>query len=127
LIGLIWSLADWYGVVGAALAWLAAVGSSQFLSAIFLKQLLPKPLAGLAGPLLVITTVSLIGGLFALGVEQALPGLAGLAAAALLATAMIGLLLWLADRRFDLGLSDNVIRLFPQVASLRRLRVADLS
>lgn len=124
LIGFIWSLTAWFGVAGAALAWLAAVGSSQLLSAIFLTWLLTKPLAGLGGPLLAITAVSLSGGLLALGIDHVLPGLAGLAAAVAGGMVVMGLLFWQADQRFTLGLRDNIGHLFPQLIFFRRLKMA---
>lgn len=118
LITLIWGLADRFGVVGAALAWLAAVGASQIISALFVQHILRQPFAGLAGPITVITAVSALGALVALSVDAILPGLIGLVMATLLALLVIGVLLWVADRQFAFGLVRDVSRAFPRVAAL---------
>jgi O-antigen/teichoic acid export membrane protein len=43
LIGLAWYLTGTFGITGAALAWLLAVGTSQFLSVLFIHQVIPPP------------------------------------------------------------------------------------
>lgn len=125
LISLSWTLADYYGVVGAALAWLAAVGSSQFISAVFVRRMLPQPFAGLGGPMLVIAAVSGVGAMVALGVARMGTGLVGFIGASLLAFALMGMLLWVADRHFSFGLTSDLLRAFPQVAAFVGYSPAD--
>ena len=125
LIAVIWIGTDYVGVLATALAWLAAVGTSQSVSAAFLQKALPRPLAGLAGPMGAITVASAAGALLAFGVAAALPGLAGIAAAGLLGWAGTVLLFWLADRWLNLGLRRAFVRAFPQVASAIQRRPAD--
>jgi O-antigen/teichoic acid export membrane protein len=121
LVALIWGLADLLGVTGAAVAWVIAVGASQLLSWMFVQRLLSQPLRGLARPVMVITAVAAVGALSALGVDRAIPGLPGLLLGGTVGISMIGLLLWLLDRRLGLGLTANIRQAFPQVTALFRL------
>jgi lipopolysaccharide exporter len=118
LILLVWSLADRYGLVGAALAWLLAIGVSQIFSAILAYQILPRPFAGLGGGMLAIAAASVASAMVAVGVTSAVSGFIGLVVAGLVAVAVTASLLWMLDRRFDLGLADNLHRAFPHVAGL---------
>lgn len=118
LVGLIWGLADVFGVTGAALAWLAAIGASQLLSAVFVQRLLPQPLHGLGRPMTVITAVSTLGALTALAYANAIPGLVGFILAGFVGMILMGILLWLLDRRLTLGLTANVGQVFPKFAAL---------
>ncbi len=121
LVILIWALVDKNGVISAGLAWLAAVGLSQALSAVFVRRVLPRPLAGLAKPVIAVTAISALGGLLASGTVRVVSGLPGLALAALLSLVTMGLLLWAADRGLGFGLAQAFQRAFPQLArGLRR-------
>ena len=68
-------------------------------------------------PLLVIAAVSGVGAYVALGVDDILSGLSGFVIANLLAGVIMGALLWAFDRRFGLGLADDLGRVFPRVAA----------
>jgi O-antigen/teichoic acid export membrane protein len=118
LILLVWSLAGRYGLVGAALAWLLAIGVSQVFSVMFARQLLHRPFAGLGAPLLAIAAVSAVGAMLAVGINSTFAGVIGLVVAGLAAVAVTVSLLWVLDRRFHLGLAGQLHRAFPQVASL---------
>lgn len=116
LIGLIWKLTGRFGVLGAPLAWLAAVGSSQLLSALFIRHLLPQPFAGLGRSLVTILAVCALGGGVAWGLTTAVPGLLGLVVAGGLGAALIGGALFLLDRTFAFGWIRDLSLAFPQVA-----------
>ena len=116
LIGLIWGLTGRFGVLGAPLAWLAAVGSSQLLSALFLRRLLPQPFAGLGRSLLAILAVCTLGGLLAWGLANVMPGLLGFIVAGLLGTLSIATLLLVLDRAFAFGWLRDFSIAFPQAA-----------
>jgi O-antigen/teichoic acid export membrane protein len=118
LIALAWLLANEYGVVGAAMAWLPSTGTAQIVGILFLRQILPRPFAGLAMPLGAIAAVSGIAAAIALGVDRLVPGVFGLLLAGLTALLLIGFLLWILERRFALGISDGLVRAFPRVAGL---------
>lgn len=118
LIALAWLLAGRYGVVGAAMAWLPATAMAQIVGILFLRRLLPRPFAGLARPLGAIAAVSSLGAVVALGVDRLLPDMFGLLLGGLIAIILIGLLLWVLERRFALGISDGLVRAFPRAAAL---------
>jgi O-antigen/teichoic acid export membrane protein len=118
LIALIWKLIDHFGLLGAPLAWLAAVGSSQLVSLYFIQRLLSKPLSGLFVPLLIISVVSCFGSLAAWGLSNVISGLLGLVTATLLGLSIVGVLLWVADRGLALGLRRNLDMAFPQLTHL---------
>jgi O-antigen/teichoic acid export membrane protein len=118
LIGLVWWLTARYGLIGAAIAWLPAVAVSQGISGIFAKQIIDQPFRGLKAPMMAIILASGVGAIVAFLVDTGLGGILGFVAANLIGLAIIGFLLWLSDRRFDLGLARALARAFPQAAAL---------
>jgi O-antigen/teichoic acid export membrane protein len=118
MIVFIWYLAGHYGLIGAGLAWLLAIGASQFFSALFICRLLQRPFAGLAAPILSIIVASSAGAAVALNINSMVAGFGGLILSASLAVAITGLLLRAFDRWFDLGLATSLGEAFPQVANL---------
>jgi O-antigen/teichoic acid export membrane protein len=121
LIGLAWGLTSRYGVTGAALAWWPAIGASQFLSLVFLRRILPAPLAGVPVSLLIIAMIALLGGAIALTLSGVFPGLLGLVIAGSTSAAVMLALLWTADRRFALGLLESLTRMFPQITGWKHI------
>jgi O-antigen/teichoic acid export membrane protein len=118
LIVLVWILTSQWGLAGAALSWLPAIAVSQFISAKFIKQLVPRPFEGLMKPLFVITGVAVSGAVIASGINTTISGLTGFIAGISLAAIFMGVVMWVSDRRFALGLGKNLARVFPQFASL---------
>jgi O-antigen/teichoic acid export membrane protein len=118
LILLVWGLTSRFGVNGAALAWLPAVIISQIAGIHFMRKILPRPFAGLGVPMTVIATVSGLGAVIALGINGRVPSLAGFLTASFIAVIAMVALLWVSDRRFALGLSDDLIRVFPRITAL---------
>jgi PST family polysaccharide transporter len=124
-IGAVWTLTPLYGLSGAALAWLPAMIISQCVGIVFVQRLLWRPFAGLSKPVLAITLASVVGALVALIIAGLWPNLAGFFIANLLAVLVIAVFLWESDRRFTLGLVNNLGRIFPQVAGFIGYRPAD--
>jgi O-antigen/teichoic acid export membrane protein len=118
----VWWLTSRFGVVGAALAWIPAIGMSQLLSAVFLPRVLPKPLAGLSPIGFAVLTASAAGAATAAWIDTHLPGIPGVVAAAVVGAGLCLALLWLADRRIGLGLMRSLVQVFPQLSSIRQLR-----
>jgi lipopolysaccharide exporter len=125
LVAVIWGLTERIGILNAGYAWLAAVGLSQLVSAHFLRRILPNPFAGLGVPLLAIAAACMVGGLVAWILISQMPDLLGLAIATFISATVIGLLLWVADRRFAFGLAIGLRRAFPQLSLTRGTRPAD--
>lgn len=118
LILLAWVLAGPYGVVGAALAWILAVAVDQVFAFVFVRQVLDRPLAGLARSTFAILAASTLGTIAAWAVESALPGAQGLLLSVGLAVSITGLTIWWLDRRLGLGLAADVVRVYPPLAPL---------
>ncbi len=118
LIGLIWTLTGIFGVLGAALAWIVAVGSAQIVSAFYVRGLLPRSFSELVGPVPAIVVVAAAGGLLAWAIANALPGLTGFVAAGLVASLLTAAALFVLDRTFTFGLARDLLLAFPAVAGL---------
>lgn len=117
LVALIWGLAGAFGVAGAALAWLLAVGATQLVSAFLLRRRLPAPFSGLARPLAVISAVSGLGALASLAIASSIPGIPGFALASVVGISLIGVLLWQSDRSWSLGIAQNAGLVLPRIAA----------
>jgi len=113
-------LASGYGAHGAAASWIPGVLASQILSAYFLVRLVPKPFRALARPMTAVLLASAFAGVFSRALAGSLPGAWG----AVLAGALAGLgalwILWFLDRRFGLGFSDGIRRIFPRAEAFLR-------
>jgi len=111
-----------FGLLGAPLAWFPAILGSLALAVLFLRQLLPRPFAGLARPLLAIGLVALLGGSVAMAVYHLSPTFPGFLLAGLAGAALILGLTWLLDWRFKLAIGHSLAILFPQIALLIQVR-----
>jgi lipopolysaccharide exporter len=118
---LLWTLTGRYGVLGAALAWVVAVGSAQMMSFGFARRILQRPLAGSALPLAITVVASLLAALTAVVITLTASGATGLVMATTAALLVAAVVLWIGDSFFDLELRADLTRTFPQVASLVRL------
>jgi hypothetical protein len=98
---------------------------SHGVGVVFIQRILWRPFAGLSKPILAITLASVAGAMVALVIDSLLPNLAGFAIANLLAVLVIIGFLWESDRRFTLGLVNNLGKIFPQMAGFIGYRPAD--
>lgn len=117
IISLVWFLTGRYGLPGAALAWLPAISLSLFLNIGFVSKILDKPFSGLLRPVVALLIITALTAGAAYLVMLLIPGIAGLLAAGLLAVLLAAGLLWISDRRFSLGLAQNLAIVFPQIAA----------
>ena len=115
-LAFMWILTTNYGLVGAALAWLPAILFSQILCAVFLQHILDRPFQGLHRPFLSILLATAICTLTALLARSLWPGLAGSIIATISGLAVAALVLWVLDRRFDVGFVRNLALVFPKLA-----------
>lgn len=120
-ISLVWFLTSRVGLVGAALAWVPAILLSQGLSAWFLLSILDRPFRGLMAPLLAVLTATVLCAAVALTASYLVPGVAGLVVAAALGASSTIVLLWFADRRYELGFANDLALIFPQIAVFLRI------
>jgi O-antigen/teichoic acid export membrane protein len=118
IVGLLWSLTGHYGAPGAALAWLIAIGSSQFVSFVLACRILARPLEGSAVPLAAVLVASLAGVGTALAVTHVVAGLTGLSMALVAASCVTMGALWFSDEHFQLSLRADLSVAFPQMARL---------
>jgi hypothetical protein len=102
------------------MAWLPAILFSQLLSIRFLQKMLDHPLRGLQNPFIAIVAATVLCFVVAMTASSLIPGVVGLVTAAALGGGATILLLWVADRRYDLGFAHNLVLAFPQFASFLR-------
>lgn len=115
LVILIWLFTAYWGLNGAALAWLPAIIISQIVDIFFMKRLLEKPFHGTVKTFLIVTAISTGCALMANYLYHITGNIVGLLAAALGATAIIFFLLILLDERLSLGLKDSLVKFFPRL------------
>lgn len=115
-----------FGLIGAGLAWLPAVGASLIVSIVSLQGLLHSPFGGLRAPLAATLVASTLGAVVALAIDNLVAGLMGFLLAGSLAALAVGAVLWVLNHRFGLGLFEDLARLFPQVAVLVRFIPSDV-
>lgn len=120
LIALVWVFIHYWGLLGAALAWLPAVGLALILSIIFIKRLLIRPFAGILPTLSTIIVAAILGALITYIINKSLLGLTGLFVAALLGLLVPLTMLLIFDRFFRFGLLHNLLFIFPQINVLTR-------
>lgn len=107
-----------FGMVGAAFASIPAVLTSQLMGIIFVRQLMPQPLLGLVRPLGAIVIASLIGAIVGFFLDKYLIGMFGLIVAAVGFVLSTSVVLSIANRRSSLGLDQDLMRVFPGMATL---------
>jgi PST family polysaccharide transporter len=118
VISFVWLLTKRFGLVGSALAWLPSILFSQLLSGVFLQTILDHPFRGLQNPLTAILAATCLCFIVAMTASYLIPGVAGLIIAIALGGGATFWLLWLADRRYELGFAQNLALAFPQLAAL---------
>jgi O-antigen/teichoic acid export membrane protein len=122
MITMVWSLTQYYGVIGAALAWLPSVIISQSVGIYYMRKILHKPFSKMGKPLSIIAFVSIFGGIIAYAIDLNVSGMFGFISAALFASVFIGSLLLLLERKYKLGIFEGFIRAFPMIATYLRLQ-----
>lgn len=116
-ISLVWFLTSRVGLVGAALAWLPAILLSQGLCARFLLSTLDRPFRGLMAPFIAVIVATVLCVAVAMATNQYIPGAVGLVLAATLGGLVMIAFLWIADRRYELGFTNDLALVFPQFAA----------
>jgi hypothetical protein len=104
-------------LVGAAMAWLPALGITGIVGYGLIRTVFTNPLQGLTKWLLSMGVVSVAGSGVAFVVEAATPGLLGLGLAGGAGGATIVVLMVGVDRLFDLDLAGVLRLVSPRLAS----------
>jgi O-antigen/teichoic acid export membrane protein len=125
LITLVLLLTREFGINGAALASIPAILISQLMGIIFIRQLMPQPFSGLGKPLGAIMVASLTGAAVAFVLDQQLVGIVGLLISGVGAALCTLLILWIADRKLSLGLTQDLVLIFPGVERYIRMLQAN--
>ena len=127
LVVMMWFFTSRYGTVGAALAWLPAILSVQILCLYYIQDTFHDSLKEVRRPLLAIFLATLAGAGISYLAIHALPNILGLFIACLLAALVTGAILWFSDQRYSLGLVRNIAIAFPQVATILKIRIPDIT
>lgn len=116
ILAVAWPFTGWWGVSGAAAAYLVAeVAQSAVAGAIATREI-PRPFAGIPARLGGIALVAAAAAAAAALADVALPGVAGLATGVVAAAGAAFAALLVLDRRFGAGLSTDLARAFPGAA-----------
>lgn len=113
----VWFLTKRFGLAGAAMAWVPAVSLSQLLSMRFLQNMLQNPFKGLHSPLFAIMSATILCAITAMAASSYIEGITGLIMAVVLGGLSTVALIWIADRRFEIGFGNDLAVAFPQFAS----------
>ena len=117
LILFVWAFSTQLGVVGVALAWLPAVTLAQIITAIFIRRVLHRPFKALPAPMFAVLTSAVLAAGAALAVVQLVTGIIGLVASVLFGLGVYAAILLIAERRFSLGLTEDLNQIYPKSAS----------
>jgi O-antigen/teichoic acid export membrane protein len=118
ILALVWSLAERFGLAGAAAAWLVAEVGVQITASILVRHLLPRPFEGLLRPVVALAVAAVTAGLAAWAIDAVLGGLPGLVISGLAGVSIAGLLLLALDRRLHLGILEILGAVYPEAARL---------
>jgi O-antigen/teichoic acid export membrane protein len=121
LLAAAWPLATAYGVVGAAVATIAAEIPVQIVSATMARRRLPHPFKGVARVTAAATVAGGLGAAVGLGVDQLVGPPFGVVPAALTAGIVSMAALWLLDRTLSLRLAEQLVLVFPALRRWRRI------
>ena len=116
ILSLAWWLAGLYGESGAALSWVAGTTAGSLFAVRRAQRLIRGVFQGLAARLVAIAASGGAGVGAAFLVDQQIAGLVGVLGAAAIGVATPIALLWWFDRRFDLGLAEELAFVFPRMA-----------
>jgi O-antigen/teichoic acid export membrane protein len=113
MVALGWPLIGAYGLVGAGIAWLAAIAVSQILAARYARRLFGEPFTGIARPLLAILSGAALATMVAALTVAWLPSLSGLVLAVLASGGTAAVVMLVLDRRWRLGIMATFSGSFP--------------
>ena len=113
IVAIGWPMIGAYGLVGAGIAWLAAITASQVLAAWYARRLFGEPFTGLAAPMLAIAAAAVLATVVAALTSHALSGLSGVAGAVLASAVTAIIVTAVLDRFLGLGILQTILEPFP--------------
>jgi lipopolysaccharide exporter len=96
----------WFGITGAALAWLLGNAIAMLFALAWAARLLPGAITSISRPVLAAIVVGVGGALAAQSVEMLVAGFSGLALAGIAGGAVAGVILWLLNWPMRLNLAE---------------------
>ena len=111
-----------YGMVSTALAWLPTIICVQLLCLYFIRDIFHDRLIEIRRPLFAIFLATFACARTSYVTIHVFPNIPGLIISSLLAALVTGMILWISDNRYSLGLMRNIAITFPQVASVLKMR-----
>jgi lipopolysaccharide exporter len=127
IIALVWLLTTRFGLIGAAFAWIPATILVQILCIYFIKNIFHGDIGNIKKPLFAVLVATIVGSFAAALIIMKVPNFLGLVIAGTTAVLVIGLLLWATDRRYSLGLVENIVMVFPQLAPLLKTLILKIN
>ena len=109
-------LAEAYGSVGAASAWLVAIIPSQLITVYLLHWILVNPFRGVGRPVAGVIAVGVLAAFLAAVIYQTVGDFAGLLASLAVAGLFIVGSYWLLDKWLKLGLAASLLNIYPEIA-----------
>ncbi len=117
LLSTIWLATQYWGLIGAGWAFLAAVGIAQVVALVIVRQTLGSPFSGLLPAFLGVISVASAAAVIAAVLAGGMPNALGLAVA-VVASALVAVALGVAvDRVLQLGLLKTSVEAFPGFAT----------
>ncbi len=107
-----------FGLPGVGYAWVVAIAATVTAGILFARRILENPFAGVASSWGAIGAASALGALAAHQIQGEIEGILGLGLAVASGVALIAAALWTVNRLFELKLTGEVARVFPQAAPL---------
>lgn len=127
LLVFIWVFTNHFGMVGAALAWLPTIIFVQILCVSFIKNIFPDSLKQVVRPFYVILPATIFGAALSALVISIFQSIPGLVLAAIVAIIVTGSILWVADRKYSLGLARNIVIAFPQLSAFLKIQRVEMN
>jgi O-antigen/teichoic acid export membrane protein len=122
LLSLVWPLVSAYGVVGAAVATIAAEIPVQIVAVLLARNRLVRPFRRVGSVAAAATVAGAVGAAVGLVTDAAFGPRIGVVPAAVTAGVVSMVSMWLLDRTLGLDLAEQLVRVFPALRRLPGLR-----
>jgi len=118
LLLLCFTFIQYWGINGAAAAWIPAIFISQMISLYYLVKILVNPFKGMTIVMLSVIFSSLLGAFIGYYVTVSYTGIIGFISGVTISGMLILTAMFLTDSYYKLGIRRNFVLAFPQIQSL---------